>query len=402
MYKNYIKYGWTCYYGSEKKKGVSKLMLTRKYYFVACAALLGILMILPLGCGPAEEVGDVEEEEVEEEEVEVEEEGIFIGGELIADQELYAAAVEEGNLVFYTAHTLDHERAVVDAFETRFPEIEVDLTRAGGATLDERMKTEEQAGELKADVVVNSDTNYIQEYYDLGWLLEHVPPAADMYPADAKREGYFYPTGASAIVIAYHTDLLDEEDAPVDWDCLSDERFAGRLGGQRLGGGAMWAMVAYLGDRGDLDIIHDWAVNEPIMHTSGAGLATSLVAGEFVATPMGLFAAYPQKYHRGAPLEIVWPESGFPLYIPSIALLNHGENPNAAKLFMNWYMSADGQSRLANARGQFSLRDDVLPAPHLPPLDQLNAEVVNPDVFLDADLRDQWVSETTRALGWED
>lgn len=57
---------------------------------------------------------------------------------------------------------------------------------------------------------------------------------------------------------------------------------------------------------------------------------------------------------------------------------------------------------MANARGQFSLRDDVLPAPHLPPLNQLNAEVVNPDVFLDADLRDQWVSETTRALGWED
>jgi len=379
---------------NRKLRGVFT-MLRKDYYKIVLVMLVGIAFLFA-GC--TDTVDDSVIDEVEEE---ITEEGIFLGGELIADQATYDAALQEGKVVFYTAHSLAQEEEMIRAFMTRFPEINVELTRAGGSTLHEKIMTEQSAGELKADIVLNSDTNYLKELLDEGWLLEHYPPSMDLYPEDSMTAGYIYPTGASAILIAYHTELVAEEDAPKDWADLGDTKWNGILGGQRLGGGAMWSMVAYIRSELGPEIFEAWGGNNPIMQTSGSGLATALVAGEYYVTPMGLYSAYPAKYQQGAPIEIVWPESGFPLYIPTIAIMNLGENPNAAKLFINWYLSADGQSRLANVRGQFSLREDVLPAPYLPSLQEVNAHVVDPEIFLDAELRDQWISEATAVFGWE-
>lgn len=329
------------------------------------------------------------------------EDGVFLGGELIADRETYDAAIAEGLVRFYTAHSLRHEEEMARAFMARFPGIRVEITRAGGATLHEKMMAEEAAGVLKADVVLNSDANYIRAYYELGWLREYIPHSCDMYPEDSKMLGYWYPTGASAILIAYNTALVSEEEAPKDWIDLGDPKWAGRLGGQRLGGGAMWSMEAFIVSQLGWEVLEAWGRNEPIMQTSGSGMATALVAGEFAVCNMGLYASYSVKYQQGAPIEIVYPESGFPLYIPMIALLKFGENPNAAELFYNWYLSADGQSRLANIRGQFSLRDDVLPALYLPPLEELNYWIPDPEIYLDAALRDEWVAKANRIFGWE-
>lgn len=360
-------------------------MLRKKYFKIVFVVMMGIILLSFMSYAEKEK----------------QDKGIFLGGELIVDRETYNAAITEGEVQFYTSHSLAHDMEMARAFMSRFPEIKVEITRAGGATLHEKLLTEEAAGVLKADIYINSDTNYLQELYEKGWIREHTPPSCGMYPEESKLAGYYYPTGASAIIITYHSEIVSEEEAPKDWVDLGDPKWKGRLGGQRLGGGAMWSMVCFIRSQLGADILEAWGENKPIMYTSGSGLATALVAGEFVVTPMGLYAGYPMKYAQGAPIELVYPESGFPLYIPSIALLKQGENPNAAKLFINWYLSAEGQTRLATVRGQYSLRDDVLPAPYLRPLKELNYWIPDPKLFLDADLRNNWVQETNRAMGWQ-
>ncbi len=47
---------------------------------------------------------------------------------------------------------------------SQFPEIKVVITRAAGATLNEKMLTEHAAGVLKADVVINSDRMRIRRH----------------------------------------------------------------------------------------------------------------------------------------------------------------------------------------------------------------------------------------------
>lgn len=332
---------------------------------------------------------------------EITEEGVFLNGEFIIDRDTYLKAIAEKDLQLYTAHSLDHEEAMVKAFMANFPAIKVEITRAGGATLHEKMLTEQAAGVLKADVVINSDTNYLQDFYDKGWLSEHVPPSSELYPDDSKIEGYYYPTGASPILIAYHSILVDKEDAPKDWADLGDPKWKGRLGGQRLGGGAMWSMVCFIRSQLGEEVLKSWGPNQPVMYTSGGGLANALVSGEIVVTNLGLYSSYPIKYEQGAPIEIVYPESGCPLYIPVIGMMSQGKNPNAAKLFINWYLSVEGQYLLANLRGQYSLRNDVPPIPNVPPLSEINYWVPDPKLLLDEKLRDSWIQDANSAWGWQ-
>ena len=70
----------------------------------------------------------------------------------------------------YTAHSLSQAKKMVKAFMNQFPEIKVELTRAGGSTLNEKMLTEQAAGVLKADVGINSDRDYLNDFHGKGRL----------------------------------------------------------------------------------------------------------------------------------------------------------------------------------------------------------------------------------------
>jgi len=363
--------------------------MLRNYYFrILILALIGIFLFSFQGIAEAGKK-------------EVTEKGVYLEGELILDKTTYKKAIEEKELQFYTAHSLSQDKKMVEAFMKQFPEIEVNITRAGGSTLNEKMLTEQAAGVLKADVVINSDRNYLNDYYSKGWLREHIPPSDAKYPGESKEAGYYYPTGASAIVIAYHSQIVSKNDAPKDWIDLGDSKWKGKLGGQRLGGGAMWSMVCFIRSQLGAEILESWGKNDPIMYTSGGGLSNALIAGEMVVTPMGLYSGYPRKYKKNAPIELVFPKSGFPLYVPVIGLMKQGKNPNAAELFINWYLSVEGQTLLSNLRGQFSLRDDVPPAQHLPPLNTLNYWIPDPKLYLNPELRNKWVQETNKAFDWQ-
>lgn len=332
---------------------------------------------------------------------EVTDKGVFIDGEFIIDGDTYKKAIEEKGLQFYTAQSLSQDQKMAEAFMNHFPEIKVEITRAGGSTLHEKMLTEQAAGVLKADVVINSDRNYIKEIHDKSWLRKHVPPSDTLYPEKSKEAGFYYPTGGSPIIIAYHSQIVSKEDAPTDWIDLGDPKWKGKLGGQRLGGGAMWSMICFIRSQLGVDVLESWGENDPIMYTSGGGLSNALISGEIALTNLGLYSGYPAKYNKKAPIELVFPKSGSPLYIPLIGIMEQGQNPNAAELFINWYLSVEGQTLLSGLRGQYSLRDDVSPPPHMPPLSELNYWIPDPELYLDFELRNKWIIEANKTFDWQ-
>lgn len=363
-------------------------MLRKNNFTIMVVVLIGILLLSFTGY-----VGAAEKE--------VKENGVFLDGEFIADKQIYQKAIAEGALQFYTAHTLSQDQKMAKAFMKQFPEIKVVITRAGGGTLNEKMLTEQAAGVLKADVIINSDRNYLNNFHTKGWLRKHVPPSAAKFPDSTKEEGYYYPTGASAMIIAYHTQLVSKEDAPKDWKDLADPKWKGKLGWGRFGGGSGWSQLCFLRSQLGTELFESIGKNNPIMYTSGGRMGNALISGEVEVAAPGLYSGYPAKYNKKAPIELVFPTSGFPLYIPVIGLMTQGQNPNAAKLFINWYLSVEAQKLLSGLRGQFSLRDDVPPAPHLPPLTKLNYWVPDPKLFLNPDLRNEWIKDANKAFGWQ-
>src|ERR1700710_531862 len=95
--------------------------------------------------------------------------------------ELIAAAKKEGKLVYYTANFAEVEQLVINAFNKRFPNIKVEMVRAPGGQLITRVKTEDAAGKLSADVVDHSDRALMSDLLDL--FQDYAPPnAADYSP----------------------------------------------------------------------------------------------------------------------------------------------------------------------------------------------------------------------------
>src|SRR5262249_57251515 len=65
---------------------------------------------------------------------------------------------------------------------------------------------------------------------------------------------------------------------------------------------------------------------------------------------------------KGAPLSFVFPEPGVPAVSETYGIVADGPHPNAAELFMDWFLSPIGQQALAEALLLHSPRADV-PAP---------------------------------------
>jgi ABC-type Fe3+ transport system substrate-binding protein len=68
---------------------------------------------------------------------------------------------------------------------------------------------------------------------------------------------------------------------------------------------------------------------------------------------------------EGAPLRFVSPKEGYYLVQAGIAFVRSAPHPNAAKLFLNWFYTKEGQTVFGKTAGVISLRKDV-PQDYLP------------------------------------
>jgi iron(III) transport system substrate-binding protein len=79
---------------------------------------------------------------------------------------------------------------------------------------------------------------------------------------------------------------------------------------------------------------------------------------------------------KGNPIGIVYPEDGTLLCVGPSAIVANGPHPNAARLFLEWLLSAD----YADACRDWSLepvRADAPPLPGLKPIDQIKTLTVS-------------------------
>jgi iron(III) transport system substrate-binding protein len=71
-----------------------------------------------------------------------------------SDSTLIEGAKKEKRLVHWTTMTLSQSKQVVDAFQKRYPFIEVDLFRTGGDAMLNKIFTEDRAGRHLWDVLL--------------------------------------------------------------------------------------------------------------------------------------------------------------------------------------------------------------------------------------------------------
>jgi len=265
--------------------------------------------------------------------------------------ELIAAAKKEGRLVYYTANFAEVEQETIKAFNKRFPEIKVEMVRAPGGQLITRVKTEAAAGKLVADVVDHSDRALMQPLADL--FQDYAPPNAADYRPDALISPKLWPRATIAWSIAYNSALL--KNPPKSWMDLTKPEYGPKKIGQVIAasGGTTWTRVMFERQVLGEDYWKKQAATNPVLYPSGAPTSDSLVRGEILMAPL-LYNIVYTKMKDGAPIKIFFPPEGSPVNPYASGIPKTAKNPNAARLFLNWNLSVEGQTYMIKEQGNLT------------------------------------------------
>lgn len=257
-----------------------------------------------------------------------------------------AAAKEEGVVVFYNAQAgWPQPIAAAEAFEEKYG-IRVDMLQGlRGAEMIERIRVEVTNNQNTGDLVMMGVTGLVpMAKFDV--LTEHGPLPNESKLAQEPWIPEEVPIFNVTYGIAANTDMVPEGEEPTSWKDLTDPKWKGKILSDEMtvpSGGQSWFAVML--DAFGEDYHKDLALNELQYDRSIRDKAKRVARGEFAfSIPFNLAEL---SELEGLPVKGVVPEEGSPYTPISVAMIKGGSNPNAAKLFINYMLSPEGQLHFA-------------------------------------------------------
>ena len=130
--------------------------------------------------------------------------------------ELIETAKKEARVVLYSAMDLPVGEKLGKAFEAQYPDIQVQIERAGSERLFQRIEQEFASQIRAADVVTSADASHFISWKRNGWLAPFVSEDIAKYFPEQYRDsdGMFATTRIWLSSIGYNTNLVKASDAP--------------------------------------------------------------------------------------------------------------------------------------------------------------------------------------------
>lgn len=268
---------------------------------------------------------------------------------------LIDAAKREGEVVYYASMNLSEANAIVAEFEKRYPFIKVRLQRSGSEKLLSRVLTEFRAKKIFADVIQTVEFS-MHLFNRSGVLARYAPQSNSSYPKDFKEDGFWTTVYYNAYVTAYNTRMVPARQLPKTYDDLLDPKWKGKL--LMEGTKADWfaGMLQIMGQERGLKYMRELAKQQPSPREGHELLAQLVVAGEGAFDINIPAASVERMKERGAPID--WTALGsVPAIMVGSGVATGAPHPNAAKLFLEFCLSREGQ-KLMQTPGRHSARAD--------------------------------------------
>jgi iron(III) transport system substrate-binding protein len=271
-----------------------------------------------------------------------------------------AAAKKEGKLNFYVGRY--GTEPLLNEFRKEFPEIQLITVNGTGNSLGTRIIAEIRAGKFVADLFSGgANTNYEVLYQ--GKALDSIKSALILpevldeskwyegrhrYTDPEQRHIFVYIANPSSSGFYYNTNLVSSKEFKSYWDLVAP-KWKGKYVSQDptstgLGGGLQF--MYYHPELGPEFIKRLFGDIQPTLGRDRRQITDWLAQGKF-ALCVGCRDANRAK-NQGLPVDeldnVDWKE-GLELTTGggSMSLIKGGPNPNAAKVFINWFLTRRGQ-----------------------------------------------------------
>ena len=267
-----------------------------------------------------------------------------------------SSAFAQQKLYVYTSMKESMISEIKTSFAKKHPDIKLDYQSAGAGKLMAKIAAERESGKILADVLWTSE---IPDFYQLksqGLLLPFIPTESKaLLNPLPDYDGSFTAVRLGTLGIAYNTRLIKEP--PKTWDDIKKPAFKGAFGiANPALSGTAYMSVAVLSKAFGWGYFEALRGNGAKMGKGSGQVVDDTASGDLVAS-LAVDYITLDKIDKGATLALVFPPEM--LVIPSpIAIFKNSPNIEAAKKFVDFMLSKEGQTIVAN-EGTLPVRADV-------------------------------------------
>jgi ABC-type Fe3+ transport system substrate-binding protein len=287
-------------------------------------------------------------------------------------QQVQALARKEGKVVVNIPPSTELRSALEKAFPNKFG-IQIEIGVGQGAEIARRVATEFKAGVRYFDVIT---ATYITgsrsllpidavEPMERSWILPEVKDPKKWWGGhiwgDKTAQFFYYPAAFTVDNLWYNSDKIEPGNVR-SYDDLLNPKWKGQIGlfDPRLGGAGL-ALCSYLWmTKGEAFLTK--LINQQLLIGDRRTVADSLAKGKISMTIGATYYSFLPFIKAGLPVK-PFPALKEGTYATAgnggPVLIKNAPHPNAAKVFVNWFFSKEGQELYDKAFGNATRRMDV-------------------------------------------
>ncbi|MBB5667511.1 iron(III) transport system substrate-binding protein [Rhizobium leguminosarum] len=280
--------------------------------------------------------------------------------------DLIAKAKKEGTVSIYTSTDAAQSQKLQDGFTKKYG-IKIAYNDLGTNGAYNQVISEAAAGQTTADLVWSSAMDLQMTLVQDGYASEYASPEATNLPAWANYKNTLFATTVEPIGVIYNTKALPEDKLPKTYADMitflkeNKSTLQGKVATfdpEKSGSGFLhhsndarnrkdfWDLAKAMGDDGAK------------IYSSSGGMKETVVSGENVIA-INIIGSYALAWVKESPnLGVHFATDYTPAFSRLALITKDAPHANAAKLFVDFMLSAEGQSLLAEG-GLPSVREDV-------------------------------------------
>lgn len=284
-----------------------------------------------------------------------------------------AKAVKEGKVNLYANITAIEP--VMEAF-TAASGVQGVYTRVDTSKFLATVLTEHDAGKLQADVL-QGPLPILEMLKEKGVLIPYKSPAAAGYPEWATKDDTIVQFGIEYVAPIYNKELLKPQDVPKRYEDLADPKWKDKI--VMPDPSSHPTTICWLvglkehklfgTDEAWMNFVKGLAANKPMFVKSFGPTPAPVESGEKL-----LAVSMPKYILAKAPAPLDWVRVDTLLGTPrAMAIAAKAPHPEAARMFMDYWLSKDAMKLLADKVGEYVLAPGVFP-----PIDGISSVKVLP------------------------
>jgi iron(III) transport system substrate-binding protein len=276
------------------------------------------------------------------------------------DTQLVEGAKQEGKTVFYTTMDLPQTILVVRDFVQKYPFLAFEFHPLAAETLVKKVISDALGGIPAWDVLIGGG-GLFQPLLEQRLLASYrSPERVAITSALIHREAYWSAYYINPFVLGYSTGLVKEEDVPKSYEQLLDPRWKGnRIAIDSTAHGLLRGLVATWGESKAVAYLKRLAGQQPVLARASIAAVEYMHTGNvsMVIARAPVIQGYMEKLHSAihwVPLDPVIAQ------IDAVMIAAQAPHPHAARLFVDFVLSREGQNALGGVQ-QIPVRRDMEP-----------------------------------------